>query len=1110
MKRLVHYLIHQKLLIGLLVFLIAVLGIASMKSLNRESIPDVALDLVTITTIYPGASPNDAEELISIPIEKKLRSIDGLDKVRSYNGENISILAIYIDDKAKDKKKVVQDIKDAVDQVDNLPASAEKPVVKEITTDTTEFIYVAFTGKNANVPYAKLREFANLSEDFFYDINGVAEVEKHGYLDREYLVNVDPDALKKYRLGMNTIIATLNARNVNAPGGALRVDGKEYVLRTSGQFKNAEEIRNTVILGNDTGFATRIRDIATVTDGYEEPDTYRRFDGKPAVIFKLKKKRSADEIDIAERVRKAVAAYSLPGYEDVEIHLYNDASKMTKHRLSSVIEEAILGFITLGIFMLLLLGRRMTWLVLAGIPVSFFVTFTVMSYLDITFNIISLFGMIMVLGMIVDFSIVIAENSHRYMEHGLKRAAAVEQGVSEVFWPVTATLICIIAAFMPLLLVTGLIGKFIHAIPVVIIAALTASWAIAMFILPTYLNIFLHEEHAKAGTSETLPTRIISAVRCRFFGGKKRGEKICSDLRGEDENFEPGLFGRIQKKYKNFLRTALHHRYITVGILVVLLIISLSLAPRVGFKFMAEGGEEQIRVTVKAPHETNLNANLAEMVKLEKIVLTTPRTEMTDLDVWVGEEYAMVIDPKPGKATYKTNFDIYLCPEKDRVRTAREINLELRKKIADAQASGLLSKDISIKADLVFKGPPVGKPVNVEIKGRDYDVIKKIAKEYEDYLRTVKGVRDLSIDLEEGKLEYRYTVDEAVSAISGISTYDIAVALNASFQGAVATKVNQNQEEVGVRVRFEEDARSHMNGLHDVKIATRTGGLVSLDQVSRVKTDTAYSQINRLNFKRLVQVQADTDTKIITPMEVTKLLEKKFPDIEKRYPGYLITYGGEQEDTNKSMSELGKYFIGALLVIFVVITVFMRSLIMPVVVMIAIPFALVGVVLAQFFHHQPLSFMSMLGLFSLAGIIVSNTLVLVQFINGFRQEGRSLIDAVVEGGVVRLRPIILTAGSMVLELMPVIYGFGGKDYMVAPLAMAFGYGLIFATFITLVLIPCFYCIAEDAKSHVASFASRFGVTMSHSIYNPPVADDEDDNESAVDKKLKTKKKVAKK
>ena len=298
----------------------------------------------------------------------------------------------------------------------------------------------------------------------------------------------------------------------------------------------------------------------------------------------------------------------------------------------------------------------------------------------------------------------------------------------------------------------------------------------------------------------------------------------------------------------------------------------------------------------------------------------------------------------------------------------------------------------------------------------------------------------------------------------------------------MATKVNQKEEEVGVRVMFDENARRKMTGLRGVKIANMSGGLVPLDSVSNVKIDKGYSQINRLNFKRLVQVQADVDIKVITPVDVTKLLEKKFSDIEKRYPGYYVRYGGEQEDTNKSMAELGALFIAALIFIFVVLTVFTNSLIIPVVIMIAIPFALVGVIFALVTHGQPLSFMATLGLFSLAGTIVSNTLVLVQFIHNFRDDGLGLAESLTEAGVVRLRPILLTAGTTVLGLVPTIYGLGGKDYLVFPLALAFGYGLVFATFITLVLIPCFYHIAEDAKGAAAAVLSKFGIRINSSIY----------------------------
>jgi multidrug efflux pump subunit AcrB len=1083
MKKIIHYLLEQKLIVSLAVAIFLAAGLVAITHTNRESIPQLSLDMVTVTTVYPGASPSEAEELISIPIEKKLRKVGDLDKVRSYNVENVSVVVVFIQDKAADKKKVVQDIKDAVDQVDNLPARAEKPLVKEITTDNTELISVAFTGKNDDVPYAKLREFANKSERYFYNFNGVGEISKYGYFDREYLVEVNPAALEKYRIGMDTIVAVLSARNIDSPGGPLREGDKEYVLRTKGQFKDADEVRNTVIMCNDLGHATRIRDIAKVTDAYEEADEYRRFDGKPAVVFTLLKKKTADEIELANRIKAGIETYSLPGYEDVKLSTFDDKSKTTQHRISSVLHEAAVGFTVLGLFMLLLLGRRMSLIVLAGIPVSFMVTFVVMSYLGMTLNIVSLFGMIMVLGMIVDFSIVVSENSHRYMESGMKRSLAVETGVSEVFVAVTATLLCIIAAFMPLMLATGLIGKFIHAIPVVIITALVASWFIAMFILPTYLNMFLPETHkGKNGEKGNLFVSFVRHFKKSAFRDDIPAKSGKGSKTETDENFESGAFGRVQRTYKHFLSFAIRRRYAVVAVLLALFIGSLSLIPVVGFKFLTNGGEEQIRVNIKLQNETNLKTNLSQMKNIEKIISSLPKDELVAVHTWVGEAYSDSLDPQPGKASNKSTFDIFLTPEKDRSRTADDIRKYLQKGINAAKSEKLIDPDARVTIDLVFLGPPVGKPVNVEISGDDYDVMKKISKEYIDYLGTVKGLRNLSMDLEEGKTEYRYGVNEELATWSGVSTYDIAVALNASFQGAVATKVNSNQEEQGVRVRFEENARSRMNGIHDVKVSTRTGGLVPLDSVTTVKKGPSYSQINRLNFSRLVQVQADLDPKVITSGQVTSILQKKFADIGKRYPGYTVRYGGEQEDTDKSMGELGNLFIGALAVIFVILTVFFRSLVMPLVVMIAIPFALVGVVFAQVTHHVPLSFMSMLGLFSLAGIIVSNTLVLVQFINKFRDKGLSLKDALVEGGVVRLRPIILTAGSMILELMPVIYGVGGKDYLVAPLALAFGYGLVFATFITLIIIPCFYHIAEDAKGFISRRLSKIGVTMSPFLY----------------------------
>lgn len=1031
MRKLINFIIHEKLLVNLAIVVFLLGGITSLLSLHRQSIPDVNMDMVSIATVYPGASPSDTEELISIPIEKKLRSVSDIRKVRAYNVDNVSLVVVYLDYHVKDKKKTIQDIKDAVDQVQSIPARAQKPIVREISFENTELVYVAFTGKTDDVPYSKLRDFAKQSENFFYELDGVAQIDKLGYYDREYLVEVDPQVLEKYRIGMNTIVNSLALRNVDFPGGPLRIGKKEFVLRTKGQFKSADEVRNTVIRGNDNGNILKIGDMAKVTDTYEEADVHHRVNGKKAVVFKLWKKDKADQIELSDRLKKAVEKYKLPGFDDIQITTFKDESQETRHRIASVVEEAIVGFIVLGTFIFLLLGKRMSVLVLAGIPITFAMTFACMNYLGITINIISLFGMIMVMGIMVDFSIVIAENCHRQSEEGLNNEEAVTTGVSSVFWAVTVTLLCIIAAFVPLLLVPGLIGKFVHPIPVVIISALVAGWIVAMFILPTYLNRFLKK----------------------------------SNHHGSEDK---SLFKKILNVYRRFLKVALRFRYLTVFLLAIVLGIALFLTPGLGFKLLPDGGEQKIRMTIRTPFETNLETTLEETKKIEKIVSDTiPKDEYEAIHTYAGEEFVDIIDPKPGKATFKSTLELYLVREKERKRIARVIADELRAKFSEAKKNGILSQDTEIKVESIFKGPPVGKPINVEIRGQDFSVMQKIADEYATYLKTIDGVRDIRIDLEPGKTEYHYSVNERMAAWANVSAYDIASTLNASFMGAVASKVSQNEEEVGVRVRFEENARKKMSGLKEAKVANMMGGLVSLDTVSNVNTVKSFSQINRLNYRKIIQVQAEVDIKKITPVDAVKLLGQKFSDIEMRYPNYLINYGGEQEDTNESLGELAKYFLWALLFIYILITIFMRSLLLPIVIMAAIPFALIGVVFALYTHGQPLSFMSILGLLSLAGIIVSNTLVLVQFINNNRASGLSLFDSLVEGGVVRFRPIILTAGAMVLELIPVMYGVGGKDYLVSPLALAFGYGLLFATIVTLVLIPCFYHIAEDIKTFIS-------------------------------------------
>ncbi len=1026
--------------------------------MNREAFPNVNFDRVSITTIYPGASPDEIEQLVSIPIEKELRSISGLDKVNSYNLENISVFVLEIDPDASDKKKIIDDIKDGVDAtVDDLPANAELPIVEEITFDTQPVVDVALFGGDGDLEdYRKLRQSAQKLEDYLYDIDGVAEVELFGYRDREYLVEVQPEALRRDRIGFNNVIQSIGNRNLNLPGGVIRKGPNEYLLRTKEQYRNAQEIAQTVVQANIGGGALRVGDLATVIDAYEEPDLLERFDAKPAIIMKVWKKQEADMLVLADTLKDQLKIYSdtqLP--EGVQLQYFNDQSRFVRTRLSSLLVNGGIGFALLAITLILILGFRMSFIVGMSIPVAFMVAFMGMSVVGITLNVISMFALVMVLGMIVDFSIVVAENGFRYMEEGMSRVEAVETGTAEVFWPVTTTLLCITAAFFPLLYMTGIVGKFVWSIPMVIILCLCASWLAAMFILPSHLETFARVKDVD-----------------RMEGSSDQGNNGGSS--------SGGLFGALTDGYSSFLSFCLHRRYLAVGSLIGVFILSLVLAAAaLNFVFFPGGGGEGILVRTRMPQGTNLETNLGALKPLEQLAQETlPPEDLESMQTRVGVELANPTDPAPSEATHRGTLILNLTPVGEREKDAGDMLASLRKATEKARKEGIVHPDLSLDFRVQEGGPPVGMPVNVEIRGDDIETLRKIADEYMTYLRTIDGVFDVSTDLEPGKLEYRFDVNEVKAARSELNVAAIATTIRAAFDGAIATTVNEGEDEIEVRVRFPDRARRGEENLRDVYVSNNKGGLVPLSAVTDWGAPTpGYSMINRLNFRRVGKVQANVEKGTITSAEVNQKLIDKFQDIEKRYPGYTINYGGEEEDRNESLGNLAVLFGFAMFAIYMILASFFRSLILPVVVMSAIPFGLVGVILALLAHGEPLSFMSLLGVVSLAGVVVSNTLVLVQFIINRRKEDSDLHSAVVRAGSMRFRPVLLTSLTTVLGLIPTVYGIGGEDAFVAPLALSFGYGLIFATFITLVLVPCLYLIAEDLKNFGSALLEKFNISL---------------------------------
>jgi multidrug efflux pump subunit AcrB len=1038
MNSIAKFITEKTLIVQFILTLLVLVGLIRLLSMHREAFPNVALDKVVIEAPLPGATPEEIERLIAIPIEKKLRSVTNIDKVRSYNLENISVIMVFLVEGVRDTKKVIDNIKDAVDST-RLPENAVKPTVREITTEKQEVISLALTLKQATTDtiadYRKLRDTAKAFEDRFFQIKDIADVEKIGYRNREFLVEVDPNALNSKEIGLNTVLAALGSRNINIPSGSIKVNGSEYLLRTKGDFEKAEDMLNLPILGNEIGFSTLLKDVAKVFDTFEEEKVFEKLNGKHSIILRVWKTEQADIITTADAVKKLVETIQL-NYPEISVSIYEDKSKDVRRQLGDLILNFETGLVLVLLTLIFILGFRLSMMISVAIIFIFFIAFIFMKQFGFTINTISIFGMVMVLGMMVDNSIVVAENTYRLMQEGLDRKEAILQTFKDVLVPLLVSFLVISAAFLPLLFMSGIIGKFILGIPAVVLITLASSLLFALVFLPNWLNVFL-------------PKKIIS---------KKDS--------GIEE--KEGVFGFVIKAYKASIRFALKHRVLVLILFNIVFFSTLFLAGKsLPFVMFPSGSEEDIEIKIWMPIGSTLQKNLEVMEKIEPTIISMAGKDFNFIRSRIGIHESPIVDPKPGQEVHRSHLNLKLVPAADRQewKDARLLVQRIRAYIQDSKKTGIVPEGMFYDVNAKVKGPPVGKPVSLEIRGYDYKPIKEIADIYINELNKIDGVYDIRTDLELGKEEYRFHVKDDVASRTDISARDIARSVRTAFNGEIASNISKGEDKINILVRFPESERETMDSLSKVKVENRSRRLIPLEQVTYLEKQRDYSMINRQDLLRVVRLEASIDTKKTTSLFVNRKLQTTIK-LDK-YPGYSVIFGGEQEDAQKSFKDLGISMLFAVAVIFGIFIIYFNSVGTTAVIIGSIPFGIVGVLFALMTHGMPLSFMSTLAIVALSGSIVANTLILITFIEDLRKTGMHLEDAIVNGGAIRLRPIFLTTISTVIGLVPSAYGVPTLDPFVQPLSLAFGWGLLFATAVTLLVVPILYRIKEDFK-HILS------------------------------------------
>jgi multidrug efflux pump subunit AcrB len=1010
--------VRNPLLINLFTCLALVMGIYSVFNIQKEAFPPISYDLVTIATDFPGATPAVVEKFVTIKIEDEIKTVDGIDEMTSVSTENFSMIVLQLDPDYSERDEVVTDIQKAVDRVRDLPPDLpENPLVTEIKAKNIPVIMVSLSG----LPYRELYHQAKYLEDKLLNLRQVASVRRLGFFDPEIWVEVDPEKAKLYHLSLSEVMERLKERNVNVSGGEIRTRKGERLIRTDGEFQTPQEIKTVILRSNDQGHVVRVQDIAEVNDAFEDADQLFRTDGKESINLLVLKRGSGDILKLVEEVKGTAVKFGEISPEGLQIDTVDDLSYYVKRRLRVLINNGTQGAVLILLFLFLLLSPQIAATAALDIPVTFMATVTVLLACGMTMNLMTMFGMIMVIGMLVDDAIIMAENIHHHIEKGSDPHQAAIDGAREVMKPVTAAVLTSMAAYLPLMFMTGIIGKFVRPIPIVVMIALTISWVDTLFAVPTHAAEF---------------TRLTAKFK-----------------RGKDRHW----FDPIRNGYLNILRKAIDRRYwVALGVTAFVLLTLYMAIFHMKFVLFSAEGIDEFFVRAKVSVGSSLDETYEKMKPVEEQVALLPEGEFQNFITEVGIHREFAGDPQTEYGTHYAQIHVYLTPSSDRKRNAHEITEELAKRL---EVIGGFEK---LYVDKVQPGPPVGKAVDAKIRGDDFESIKQVAGLFKSFLREQKGVENIQDDLNVGKDEVRIDVNHSEAARARLNLNDIASEIRNTFEGGVATTIQRSDEEIDVRVKFPDSFKHSVESVELVQIPNDRGNLIPLTRVAAFVVEPGISNIKRFDRKRIVTVTADVVEDITTSIEVNRALIEEFKDVAMRFPGIDVVYGGEQERTRESLLSLLRAFVLSIFLIFLIIAVQFRSLIQPPIVMLTIPLGVVGVIWAFFVHGQPLGFLALMGLIGLSGVVVNDSIVLIDFMNRYRRQGMDRRTSILEACRMRFRAVILASFTTVLGTLPIAYGWGGADPFLKPMALALSWGLAFSTSITLFVIPCFYSIVDDA------------------------------------------------
>jgi CzcA family heavy metal efflux pump len=1018
---------RQVTVLALLV-IIVVAGLYSYSTLPRESFPDITIPYVFVTTTYEGVAPADMEELITIPIERKLKGIDDVEEIRSTSAEGISTVAIKFLPKV-DLDDALQKVRDKVDQAEgDLPADLQDdPVIKEVNFSDMPVIRVVLSG-----PFS-LRRLQNLAEDIqdrLESIPGVLEARLTGGLEREIHVEFDLDRVRAYNVPFSSIVGSLTNSNVNMPGGSMDIGEGKYLVRVPEDFQHPSEIFSIVAFVRD-GKPVYLRDLATIKDAFKDPLTRSRINREKSVTIGVLKRSGENIVRVTDEVKRVVNDMRPELPQTLQIDLTADQSNDVRLMVSDLENNIISGLILVLAVIFFFIGGQSAIFVALAIPYSMFITFSLLTGFNVTLNMVVLFSLILALGMLVDNGIVIVENIYRHMQQGESRQEAAAIGTDQVAWPVITSTLTTLGAFSPMLFWPGIMGEFMGYLPMTLIMALSASLFVALVINPV-----LSARYQKIKTNKP---------------AKKRASR------------EP----LIKQFYLVLLKWSLRHRWLVISSAVILLI-----AATLAFVFFGKGTEffpdtepRRAYVNIKMPEGTNLDTSDQLVARIENVV-----SEYEDIRYVIANIGAIGGDPfsQGGTGTHISRVVLDFKDLHDRSRPSSEIVNEVRQRILKT----IHGAEVQVEKE--EEGPPTGPPINIEIFGEDILMLGELAARARKIIKDIPGLVDLKDNFVKGKPEIRVRVDKEKSALMGLDTYTIAYTVKSAINGVKAGVYREGKDEYDIIARLPERDRQSIKSLKRITVSGPQGEPIPLTSLAAVKLGSGIGAIMRLDQKRVVTVSGDVSGRLAN--DVIKDIDARLSQQIDWPKGYSFQFTGEQEEQAKAQAFLGKAFFACIALILLILLTQFNSLVTPLIILASVVFSLIGVFLGLLITGTAFGIiMTGIGVISLAGVVVNNAIVLIDYINQQLAKSLSSTEALLRAGAVRFRPVMLTAITTILGLLPMATGisfdFGKMAFDIGgessqwwgPIAVAVIFGLGFATLLTLILVPVLCSLAHGFR-----------------------------------------------